>query len=319
MKTLTFTITAKQQGKRCDMALADLATESAETLSRTRIQQLIAQGAVTHGTSVLASVKQKVSSGEVYTIALPKAVAAQPKAEKITLAIVHEDKDVLVINKPAGMVVHPAAGNHAGTLVNALLAHCGKSLSGIGGVARPGIVHRLDKDTSGLMVIAKNDKAHQALSSQFADRSLSRTYLALVWGVPKPGRGKIEGRIGRHPKNRKKMAVLAGAGREALTYYQTKEVFGENTTLLSCTLATGRTHQIRVHLAHLGYPVVGDPVYGKRRPNAQRFPSLALFSRQALHAETLSFIHPRSGQVCRFTAPLPDDMQKLLKSLKKLR
>ncbi len=237
------------------------------------------------------------------------------------LTILYEDKHLLVLNKPAGLVVHPAPGNQEGTLVNALIAHCGTSLTGIGGAARPGIVHRLDKDTSGLMVVAKTEAAHAKLSAIFAARNVERAYKALVWGVPNPPQGEIEGDIGRDPRERKRMAVVARNGKHALTRYKMVQSFGLGAALIACRLATGRTHQIRVHLAHIGYPLIGDPVYLKRRPAAAKYVaeparSLALdFPRQALHAETLGFFHPITGDELRFTAPPPEDFLALERAL----
>ena len=240
--------------QRLDKALVALYP----SFSRARLQALIAAGYVTRDAQPVTDVNRKVKTGEIYTLTPPPPEPAEPKAESIPLTIVFEDADLLVLDKPAGVVVHPAPGHRDGTLVNALLAHCGASLSGIGGVARPGIVHRLDKDTSGLMIVAKNDHAHQELSKQFADRTLSRTYHALVKGVPTPPAGSIDRPIGRHPQDRKKMAVLS-KGRPALTHYKTLETFDKNgkpfASLIECKLATGRTHQIRVHLAHLKHPV----------------------------------------------------------------
>ncbi len=299
--------------------------DTEETLSRARIQQLIKQGMVTCGGKPVNDPNRKPKVGETYAITLPPPEPATPEPQKIKLDIVYEDKDLLVINKPAGMVVHPAAGNRDKTLVNALLAHCGKSLSGIGGVARPGIVHRLDKDTSGLMVVAKNDMAHQALTRQFADRSLSRVYNALVWGLPNPLAGAIEGAIGRHPRARQKMAVVARGGKPALTHYKVVKNYGGVASLVECKLATGRTHQIRVHMAHIKHPVVGDPVYGRRRFSAGKAQNhaekgivglLEGMNRQALHAAEIRFIHPRTGKTMTFKAPLPEDMAGLLKRLK---
>lgn len=292
-------------GQRLDKALTTLVAEHVPAFSRARLQALMEEGHVTLSGKSISSASRKVRSGESYHVKLPLPEPATPKAQKITLKIVHEDKDLLVIDKPPGMVVHPAPGNRDQTLVNALLAHCGKSLSGIGGVMRPGIVHRLDKDTSGLMVVAKNDLAHQALTKQFADRSLSRVYQALVWGHPVPKAGSIEAPIGRHTRDRKKMAVT-GKGRAALTYYKVIKSF-DDTSLVECRLATGRTHQIRVHLAHRKYPVVGDMVYGGQRPK--------IFPRQALHAVELKFLHPRTDKVLQFSSALPRDMAALLRQL----
>ncbi|MBI1273835.1 MAG: RluA family pseudouridine synthase [Alphaproteobacteria bacterium] len=320
-KTHRIMITAAQAGARLDRALPALMTEAGADISRARLQSLLRQGLV-RGPDAKAGGDARVKEGDRYEITVPAATAATPRAQKIALSIVHEDRDLIVINKPAGMVVHPAAGNHEGTLVNALLAHCGASLSGIGGVARPGIVHRLDKDTSGLMVVAKNDAAHRALSAQFADRTLSRTYSALVWGVPAPAKGDIDAPVGRHRINRKKMAVVRGAGsRAALTHYKVLERFADTGALVECRLATGRTHQIRVHMAHIGHPVAGDQLYGRSRrgkagADAARA-ALAAFPRQALHAAMLRFVHPRSGRVREYAAPLPPDFAKLLRDLRK--
>ena len=303
-------------------ALEKDATAQAQGFSRARVQSLIKSGHVQCDGRAVLDTSYAVRGGELCSIEIPTPVAALPEAQDIPLDVVFEDDDLLVLNKPAGLVVHPAAGNWDKTLVNALLAHCGDSLSGIGGVARPGIVHRLDKDTSGLMVVAKNDKAHQALTAQFADRSLSRVYQALVWGLPNPLEGAVEGAIGRHPRARQKMAVVTHGGKEALTFYETLDVFGTLVALVSCKLATGRTHQIRVHMAHIGHPVVGDPLYGSRRrtPSGQDkglVAQLHNFGRQALHAGEIKFIHPRTGKRLSFKAPLPKDMVDLLKSLKK--
>lgn len=291
-----------------------LLAENPLALSRARIQALIDQKQVSSGNKPIVEPSRKVRAGETYVLELPTPEPAAPVAQKIKLKIVFEDKDIIVIDKPAGMVVHPAPGNRDKTLVNALLAHCGKSLSGIGGVARPGIVHRLDKDTSGLMVVAKNDLAHQALAAQFADRSLSRTYRAIVHGAPTPRAGTVDAPIGRHARDRKRMAITA-KGRNAVTHYQVVEAFGTLASLVECSLETGRTHQIRVHLAHIKHPVLGDPVYGPRGAVKKGMPA---FSRQALHAVALRLIHPRSGKSLKFASPLPKDMQALLKDLTRL-
>jgi 23S rRNA pseudouridine1911/1915/1917 synthase len=303
-------------GQRLDKALALVLAGKKPALSRARVQALIQEGLVTRDGKPVAAGNRKVKEDEIYVVRLPEPQPAKPVAQNIPLAILYEDRDLLVIDKPAGMVAHPAPGNREGTLVNALLAHCGASLSGIGGVARPGIVHRLDKDTSGLMVVAKNDAAHQALSEQFSDRSLSRTYHALVWGEPVPRVGTIEAPIGRHARDRKKMAVTA-KGKLALTKYRVLEVF-KTTSLVECTLMTGRTHQIRVHLAHRKHPVVGDPVYGKKRPPTKdkRTALLYEFPRQALHAVELQFKHPRTGKAMRFASEVPKDMAKLLRQVR---
>jgi 23S rRNA pseudouridine1911/1915/1917 synthase len=321
-ETLKIDIHKEDAGQRLDKVLAAHAPQ----FSRARFQALIAAGCVVRSGKPFDDSSYKVKEGEVYYITIPPAVEATPKPQKITLDIIYEDKDLLVINKAPDMVVHPAAGNHDGTLVNALLAYCGDQLSGIGGVKRPGIVHRLDKETSGLMVVAKNDAAHHGLSQQLADRTLKRTYQAIVWGVPSPPAGRVETQIGRSPTNRKKMAVLNGGGKTAITDYKKLEGFGLIASLVECRLQTGRTHQIRVHMAHLRHWLVGDPVYG--RPAAQKFlrlnkvddplsAGLLDFPRQALHAAALEFIHPISETRVSLTSELPEDMQGLLRVLGK--
>ena len=313
-QTLLLTIPEDLANQRADKALALLAAPEVPALSRARIQALLADGHVSLVGKAFNDASGKVKAGEVYTLILPPLEKATPEAQDIALTVVYEDADVIVIDKPAGMVVHPAPGNRDMTLVNALLAHCGDSLSGIGGVARPGIVHRLDKDTSGLIIVAKNDMAHQKLSAQFADRSLSRTYRAVVWGRPVPSAGSIDAPLGRSSKDRKKMAVMS-KGKPSLTHYRVVEDFGI-ASLIECQLATGRTHQIRVHLAHIKHPVVGDPAYGSGR-SGKLAEALRDFPRQALHAIGLKFIHPRTGKLKKFTSKLPKDMQKLLKNLEK--
>lgn len=311
----SLTISESQAGQRLDRVLS----QSFPDLSRTRIQDLITTGCVDIIPGRKISAAMKVNILDCITIVVPEAEAAEPIPQDITLDVVYEDADLLVINKAAGMVVHPAPGHSDHTLVNALLAHCGDSLSGIGGVKRPGIVHRLDKETSGLMVVAKNDFTHHALSAQFSDRSLSRTYLAFVWGVPDPRSGIIETLIGRHPRNRQKMAVLNHGGKEAVTRYKVVRTLGTSDdprlkiSLVECSLATGRTHQIRVHLLHIGYPLVGDPVYGKIPKGAKLIwpESVLSFSRQALHAKEITFIHPRTQEIMKFGCPLPIDMMEL--------
>jgi len=309
-------------GQRADRVLAQLSG-----LSRMRIQALLEEGRVTLNGKPTTDASRKVRAGDVYIVSVPPPEKAVPEAQDIPLAIIFEDDDVIVIDKPAGFVVHPAPGNRDSTLVNALLAHCGDSLSGIGGVARPGIVHRLDKDTSGLIVVAKNDAAHQALSAQFAGRSLSRTYHALVWGSLSPQSGSFDGPIGRSSRDRKKMAVTA-RGKEAVTNYRVLKDYGV-ASLVECKLETGRTHQIRVHLAHSTHPVVGDQTYGSARlkrkiaaattddqRRAKKIQEeLLKFPRQALHAMELHFIHPRSGKMRKFASKLPADMQRLIKIL----
>lgn len=314
-RRLRFTGSSRDKGVRLDRFLANAAPE----LSRNRLKQLIEAGRLVAGGRTITEPSYRVKPGETFTLSVPEVQAATPKAQAIPLSVLYEDADLLVIDKPAGLVVHPAPGNPDRTLVNALIHHCGESLSGIGGVARPGIVHRLDKDTSGLLIAAKNDLAHRALSAQLASRKLKRVYLALVHGVPVPASGKIDRPIGRHPKHRKKMAVLRSGGRAAQTHYRVVKRFGKLASLVECRLMTGRTHQIRVHLAHLGHPLIGDPVYGGRRlaaklpaPAAQ---ALAAFPRQALHAHVIGFDHPRGGKRLDFESTLPRDFEDLMQSL----
>ncbi|MCA8909767.1 MAG: RluA family pseudouridine synthase [Rhodospirillaceae bacterium] len=296
-------------GRRLDACLA----EAVPALSRSRLKALILAGAVRDGAGqVWADPAAKVAEGLAFTVAVPAPVAAQPQPQAIPLSVVYEDDWIIVIDKPAGMVVHPAAGNPDGTLVNALLAHCGPSLSGIGGVARPGIVHRLDKDTSGLLVAAKTEAAHRHLTAQFADRSLSREYQAVVRGCPMPAEGTVDAPIARHPRDRQRMAVVA-SGRPAVTHYRLVARFA-TASLLDCRLETGRTHQIRVHLAQIGHPVIGDRVYG-RAPRKADPPAIRAFARQALHAVRLKLRHPADDAPMEFQAPLPDDIRDLIKDL----
>lgn len=314
-------VPAEAQGARLDRFLADQLAD----YTRSRLKDLIKAGNVMRGDNVILSPNARVKEGDVYDLTLPPAASPVPKAEDIPLNIVYEDEDLIVIDKPAGMVVHPATGNWQGTLVNALLYHCGESLSGIGGVKRPGIVHRLDKQTSGLMVVAKNDKAHLGLSKQFADHGregpLTRAYTAFVWGVPRPQLGRIETEIGRSPKNALKMAVVREGGKFAITHYDLAQTYGED--LLSkvrCRLETGRTHQIRVHMAHIGHPLIADPLYatgfktkGALLPD-EVSQAINKFDRQALHAHHLGFSHPRTGETLDFDSDLPSDM-KLIENL----
>ena len=259
----------------------------------------------------------KVKEGEQYSLTPPDAVPAIPEPENIALDILYEDDDLLVVNKPAGLVVHPGAGNPTGTLVNALLAHCHDSLSGIGGVKRPGIVHRIDKDTSGILVIAKNDFTHVRLSEQFSRHSIERVYDAFVWGYVRNLTGIISGNIGRSPTNRQKMAIVKTGGKHATTHYERVNVFGNGlASHIKCILETGRTHQIRVHMASLGHSLIGDQMYGLPNQNAPE--EIKYFPRQALHAGFLGFIHPRTLEHMTFEAPLPEDMSDLLYSLENL-
>ena len=311
----------RDHGQRLDKVLALLLPQ----FSRSRLQGLIEGGNLTLNGKPFDNSAYKMKLDDDVALTVPPAEEARPRAQNIALDIVFEDKDLLVINKPPGMVVHPAAGNHDGTLVNALLGYCGDELSGIGGVKRPGIVHRLDKETSGLLVVAKNDRAHKGLSEQLASRKLKRVYNAIVWGSVTPPTGRIETQIGRSPDNRQKMAVLKQGGRDSITDYQLLESFGLFAALVECRLQTGRTHQIRVHMAHIKHWLVGDPVYGKsaipRFLKLHKVPvktenALLAFPRQALHAAQLEFIHPISETKVALKAPLPEDMQNLLAQLR---
>jgi 23S rRNA pseudouridine1911/1915/1917 synthase len=315
-------VRADEASSRLDRFLASKFSE----WSRTRLKRLILDGRVRVGGRTISDPEYRVKPAEQVELTVPPPEPAKPGAENIPLDIVHEDDALIVINKPAGLVVHPAAGNRTGTLVNALIAHCGASLSGIGGEKRPGIVHRLDKDTSGLLVVAKTDRAHRKLAAQFADHGrkggLERGYLALVWGIPDPREGTIDKTIGRDPKSRVKMAARAG-GRRAVTHYKMRAVYRDAkgkpvVSLVECRLETGRTHQIRVHLAKIGHPLLGDDVYGagfRTRASllstkAER--SLARLKRQALHAYLLGFVHPVSGKTLRFERNPPQDFALLL-------
>lgn len=332
-------IIGPQPPDRLDKALARDVPEEA-SLSRSRLMRLIADGAVRRGGEVLDNPRARVAEGEVLDLILPQDTPLETVAQKIALDVLYEDDALIVIDKPAGMVVHPAPGSPDHTLVNALLHHCGDSLSGIGGVRRPGIVHRIDKDTSGLLVVAKSDRAHHGLAAQFEDHSVLRRYLAVVHGRPDAAdprlrgqRGvsfeagnilKITSQLARHRTDRQRQAVVWSGGRHAVTRARVLETFGTppQASLLECWLETGRTHQIRVHLTHAGHGLVGDPVYGGARKLALRALSedaraaCAAFPRQALHAAVLGFIHPVTGAALEFSAPLPQDMAKLLGALR---
>ncbi len=290
-------------------------------MSRSRVKGLILEGFLRRDGVVRKDVSEIVVAGAVNSLEEPAAAPAYPQGEAIDFPILYEDRYLLVLDKPAGLVVHPAPGNPDGTLVNALIAHCGDSLTGIGGEKRPGIVHRLDKDTSGVMVAAKTELAHTRLSAAFAARDIEREYRALCWGLPNPATGEITGDIGRDPRERKRMAVVTRNGKPALTHYRMLRSFGAAAALLACRLASGRTHQIRVHLAHIAHPLIGDPVYLRRRPAAaaglkEPGRSAALdFPRQALHAQTLGFAHPITGETLRFEAEPPADFQQLIHAL----
>ncbi|MGO4436640.1 RluA family pseudouridine synthase [Rhizobium sp. RAF56] len=312
-----------------------LTAKVGEDFSRSRIKALVKEGAVLLNGVPITDPQRKVRPGDSYQITLPEPEDPTPKGENIPLDVLFEDDDLIVISKPAGLVVHPAAGNWTGTLVNALIYHCGASLSGIGGVRRPGIVHRLDKDTTGVMVVAKNDVAHRHLSQQFADHGrtmpLERAYQAIVWGRPSQLVGTIDAALGRSTGDRTRRAVKRSDSHdadEAVTHYQVLERFHENpdatalASLIDCRLETGRTHQIRVHMAHIGHPLLGDVVYGAGfKTKANLLPEAAKkvvnrFPRQALHAYLLQFEHPRSGEVMHFESPLPDDMKELAAALR---
>jgi 23S rRNA pseudouridine1911/1915/1917 synthase len=314
------TIDAAEQGQRLDRVLA-----AHSSLSRSRLKTLILAGEVSLDGRTIRDPGHRVDAGEAVTVTIPPPEDPTPAAEAIPLRVVYEDDDLIVIDKPAGLVVHPAAGNWTGTLVNALIAHCGASLSGVGGVRRPGIVHRLDKDTTGLMVVAKNDRAHQALAAQFADHGrtgpLARGYLAIAWGVPDRPKGTIDAPIDRHPHARDRRAVRKG-GREAITRWGLLERYqGPDgkpvASLIACRLETGRTHQIRVHLAHIGHPLLGDDSYGAGfRTKAIHLSTaaqaaLAALGRQALHAHILGLQHPSTGAFLEFRSELPDDLARL--------
>lgn len=303
-------------GRRLDRALA----EAFPDLSRARLQALLALGAVTVDGEPVTTASAKARAG-LYAVTVPALISATPLPQAIPLTVLYEDEDLIVIDKAAGMAAHPAPGTPDGTLVNALLAHCGDSLSGIGGVARPGIVHRLDKDTSGVMVAAKSDRAHAGLSALFATHDIERTYIALTRGAPNPAKGRIESRLGRSNTDRKKMAVLRTGGREAITDYVVQAVYGTPAkpgaspmaARIACTLHTGRTHQIRVHMGSKGAPILGDATYGSGSPAVPVRAAIAEagLTRQALHAAVLGFVHPITRAAMRFETPLPQDMTAL--------
>lgn len=297
--------------------------ESLSGFSRAQAQRLIEEGYVFADDEIINDKSFKTRLGDVYQVIIPEPQEAAPVPQNIALDILFEDDDLIVVNKPAGMTVHPAAGNYQNTLVNALLYHCKGSLSGIGGVARPGIVHRIDKNTSGILVVAKNDIAHRGLAEQFFVHSIERTYLAVVYGVPFPATGTIEGNIARSSFDRKKMALVENGGKVAITHYEVCENYRNAAALVRCHLETGRTHQIRVHLSSIGCNLIGDELYTKAKKSQIALPEplktyVNRFPRQALHASSLGFIHPRSKEFLRFEVPLPDDMQELVSSLQKI-
>ncbi len=322
-----FFASAEDVGERIDKWLVG----KLPNFSRSRIQALVREGAVWSGGRILSNPGERIKADEAYRIIVPDAVPEPPRAQPIALNIVYEDAHLIVVDKPAGLVVHPGAGHSSGTLVNALIAHCGESLSAVGGPERQGIVHRLDKDTSGLLVVAKDDATHQGLAEQFVshglDGRLRRSYIALSWGEPDRNRGQIEANLGRSPQNRTKMAVVAPEeGRHAVTHYEVLRTFDAPSapklvSLMRLVLETGRTHQIRVHLAHIRHPVLGDPVYGSgfkasaRRLGPAARTALERLGRQALHAAELAFEHPVTGEQLSFESPLPDDMVRLVECL----
>lgn len=336
--SFTISVDEEDESKRLDKWLA----EKIEGVTRSRLQALIREGALLKNDKAHTNPSAKIRPGEIFKLTVPPAKQVSLSGEKMELDIHYEDEHLIVINKPSGLVVHPGAGNHDGTLVNALIAHCGDSLSGIGGVARPGIVHRIDKDTSGLLVVAKHDDAHIKLSADFAEHNIDRVYNAIIIGALRPGVGTIETLLGRSPNDRKKMSVISETetrpdARIAITHYKTLERYATKraklagdalASLIECRLETGRTHQIRVHMTHLGSPLIGDPVYGRGPGLAGLKPqdelakkaiiTLKNFKRQALHARVLGFTHPITKQPLRFDAPLPKDLNKIIAALTSL-
>lgn len=312
-----FTVPAEDAGARIDRWL----TAQCGDLSRSRIQALIADGQVKVGGTVVVRAALELQADDQIEIVIPHAAPAVPVAQAIDLDVVFEDEHLIVINKAAGMVVHPGAGNPDKTLVNALLAHCGDSLKGIGGVLRPGIVHRIDKDTSGLLVAAKTEAAHAGLAEQLAAHTMERVYDAIVWGKPKPPSGTVSGKIGRSPNDRKKMALLKSGGRDSLTTFKTVKAFSSAAAHIECRLKTGRTHQIRVHMASIAHPLIGDPVYGSapakylKTLDANVAKIAKDFPRQALHARTLGFVHPVTGEDLHFEREMPADVAALVEAL----
>jgi 23S rRNA pseudouridine1911/1915/1917 synthase len=307
--TIEISLDASHAGWRLDRALA----AQVPALSRERLKVLTKAGALTRDGKAVRDPATKVKGGERFMLAVPAPEPAHNEPQEIPLPIVYEDEHLLVIDKPAGLVVHPAAGNRDGTLVNALLHHCGGSLSGIGGVARPGIVHRIDKDTSGLLVIAKHDKAHEGLAKQFANHSIDRRYLAIVSGVPRQGEGSVDAPLARSPQNRKKIAIQP-RGKRAVTHWKRLNLLND-AALVECRLETGRTHQVRVHMASIGHPLVGDPVYGRGKSAHRKLLNQLDFKRQALHAAHLGFVHPVTKGRLSFDSALPSDMQELFNAL----
>ena len=306
------TIPAEMAGWRLDRALAALLP----TYSRERLKALISSGQVTSGGQLSRDPSAKAKEGASFSISVPPPAVAHNEAQDIPIEIGFEDDHLLVVDKPAGMVVHPAAGNYDGTMVNALLHHCHGRLSGIGGVARPGIVHRIDKDTSGLLVVAKTDPAREGLAAQFAKHSIERRYGAIVAGLPKTGSGTVDANLARSSTDRKKIAIVSvGRGKRAVTHWRLVETL-KQAALMECQLETGRTHQVRVHMASIGHPLLGDPVYGRSRSEHREVLKRLEFARQALHAARLGFVHPITGGTLTFDSPIPSDMQQLLSYLR---
>ncbi len=307
--TIEARIAAAADGWRLDRALAD----AVPTMSRERLKTLIAAGAVSQAGQPWRDSSKKASAGQTFAIAVPPPTPLHNEAQDIPLVIAYEDEHLIVVDKQAGLVVHPAAGNFDGTLVNALLHHCAGNLSGIGGVARPGIVHRIDKDTSGLMIAAKSDRAHEGLAKQFHDHSIDRRYRAIVGGIPRPSSGTVDAPLARSPQNRKKIAIVQG-GKRAVTHFTTLQLL-RDAALVECRLETGRTHQVRVHMASIGHALLGDPVYGRNRPGQKTLLETLGFRRQALHAAYLGFIHPINSNALAFESRMPADMQELFSEL----
>jgi 23S rRNA pseudouridine1911/1915/1917 synthase len=309
VSTIEAQVADTARGWRLDRALAD----AVPTLSRERLKALISTGQVTGPDGLIRDPSKKLTGGGTYQVVVPDPTPAHNMPQDIPLVIAYEDEHLIVVDKPAGLVVHPAAGNLDGTLVNALLHHCKGSLSGIGGVARPGIVHRIDKDTSGLLVVAKTDRAHEGLARQFKAHSVDRRYQAIVSGRVLTGGGTVDAPLARSPHNRKKVAIVA-SGKRAVTHWTLNKAL-KDAALVECRLETGRTHQVRVHMASIGHPLVGDPVYGKARPSHRQMLETIGFRRQALHAARLGFIHPINSNALSFDSEMPDDMQELFKQL----
>ena len=311
IQTIDIRLESAHAGWRLDRALAD----AVPTMSRERLKSLIRAGALEAAGAALPDPATKVRGNEIFLLAVPEPEPAHNEAQDIPLRVVFEDEHLLVVDKPAGLVVHPAAGNRDGTLVNALLHHCGDSLSGIGGVARPGIVHRIDKDTSGLLAVAKTDVAHEGLAKQFAAHSIERRYLAIVTGVPKANDGTVDAPLARSAANRKKIAIVGGGrGKRAVTHWRRIAVLRDS-ALVECRLETGRTHQVRVHMASIGHPLLGDPVYGRSGKTHGKLLKELQFQRQALHAAELGFVHPVTKHRLSFASAMPPDMQELFNRL----